>query len=228
MEHEPPSLDDELERLYGHRFSDEERASKARLWQVLCDTFFSRYVPADGTVLDLGAGYCDFINHVRAARRIAVDKNPDTKRSARDGVEVHEVALADLGDVVSDGSVDLAFASNVFEHLASPDELLRVLAAVRRALKPGGKLLVMQPNVRFVGPAFWDFFDHRLPLTEKGMSEALVVAGFRITEVRARFLPYTTKSRLPQWSSLVRLYLALPLAQRLFGKQMLLVAEREA
>lgn len=227
MERAPPTLDDELGRLYGHRFSDAERASKARLWQVLCQSFFSRYVPTDGTVVDLGAGYCDFINHVRAARRVAIDKNPDTRAAAEAGVEVHEVALAALGDVVEDGSVDLAFASNVFEHLASPDELLRVLAVVHRALKPNGKLVIMQPNVRFVGAAFWDFFDHRLPLTEKGMSEALGVSGFRVTEVRARFLPYTTKSRLPQWSSLVRLYLALPLAQRVFGKQMLLVAERD-
>ena len=43
-----------------------ERAAKARLWRTLCEAFFRRYVPADGTVLDVGAGYCDFINHVRA------------------------------------------------------------------------------------------------------------------------------------------------------------------
>ena len=41
-----------------------------------------------------------------------------------------------------------------------------------------------------------------------------------------RFLPYTTKGRLPQTSGLVRLYLALPLAWRLLGKQTLYVAER--
>jgi hypothetical protein len=84
----------------------------------------------------------------------------------------------------------------------------------------------MQPNVRLVGGAFWDFFDHTLPLTERGMEEAMAVAGLRVVERRARFLPYTTKSRLPQWSWLVRLYLLLPPAQWLLGKQMLVVAER--
>jgi hypothetical protein len=58
------------------------------------------------------------------------------------------------------------------------------------------------------------------------MGEALTVAGFRVVECRARFLPYTTKSRLPQWAPLVRLYLRLPVAQFLFGKQMFVVAER--
>jgi hypothetical protein len=58
------------------------------------------------------------------------------------------------------------------------------------------------------------------------MEEALGVAGYEVVECRARFLPYTTKSKLPQWSWLVRLYLALPPAQWLMGKQMLVVAQR--
>jgi SAM-dependent methyltransferase len=219
-------LEAELERLYSLRFSSEERRVKARLWKANIDGFFHRYVPAGGTVVDLGAGYCDFINQVTAARRIAVDLNPETARAAAPGVEVHHAPLERLGDVVEPGSVDLAFASNVFEHLRGPDALIEVLSAVRRALKPGGRLVVMQPNVRCTGAAFWDFFDHTLPLTEKGMCEAFGVAGLEVTECRARFLPYTTKSFLPKWPVLVRIYLALPPLHLLFGKQMLVVGRR--
>jgi hypothetical protein len=39
-----------------------------------------------------------------------------------------------------------------------------------------------------------------------------------------RFLPFSTKSALPSWPSLVRLYLRVPLAHRLLGKQMFVVA----
>jgi len=223
---DPSPLDAGLDRLYAARFPEAERRARVRLWQTLCDHFFARYVPPGATVLDLGAGYCDFINHVRAARRIAIDLNPETPRAAAAGVEVHSLALPALGSVVAPGSVDVAFASNVFEHLRSPDALLEVLAAVRTALRPGGRLLVLQPNVRLVGGRFWDFFDHTLPLTEKGMAEALTLAGMRVVECRARFLPYTTKSRLPQTPALVRLYLAFPPAQWLLGKQMLVVGER--
>jgi SAM-dependent methyltransferase len=219
-------LNAELDRLYAARFHDGERESKARLWRVICRDFFARYVPEDGCVVDLGAGYCDFINNISAGRRIAVDLNPDTKRFAAPGVEVHQLPLERLTEAVEPETVDLAFASNVFEHLRGPDALLKVLASVRTALRPGGRIMIMQPNVRLVGGAFWDFFDHTLPLSERGMTEALEVAGFRVVECRARFLPYTTKSRLPQWAFLVRLYLRFRPAQYFLGKQMLVVAER--
>ncbi len=175
-------------------------------------------------MLDVGAGYCDFINHVSARRRIAVDLNPDTVRAADAGVEVFTHPLERLDEVIEPESIDLAFASNVFEHLRGPDALLQVLTALRKVLKPGGRLMIMQPNARVVGGAFWDFFDHTLPLSEKGMTEALGIAEFEVIESRSKFLPYTTKSRWPQWPILVRLYLALPPAHWLFGGQMLVVA----
>jgi SAM-dependent methyltransferase len=215
-----------LDQLYATRFPERERAQKAQIWQTLCDSFLSRYVPPGGTVLDVGAGYCDFINHIRATRRIAIDLNPDTRKFAVAGVEVHQLPLEQLGDVVPPESLDLAFASNVFEHLRSPDVLLEILAALFQALRPGGGLIVLQPNVRLVGMRFWDFVDHTLPLTEKGMVEALEMTGFQITELRARFLPYTTKSRFPQSPGLVRLYLRLRPVQWLLGKQMFIFARR--
>jgi SAM-dependent methyltransferase len=215
-----------LDRLYAERFPEEERAAKAQLWRVLYDAFFAAYVPADGTVVDLGAGYCDLINAVRARRRIAVDLNPDTPGFAAPGVEVLAMHIEQFAEQLSPGSVDVVFASNVLEHLPGSDALLAVLGGVRRVLRPGGRLIIVQPNVRVLGGAVWDFFDHTLPLSEKGMAEALHLARFRIVECRARFLPYTTKSRLPQSALLVRAYLRLRPAQWLFGKQMLVIAER--
>ena len=220
------SLESGLERLYGNRFSAGERAAKTRLWRVLCDSFFARYVKPTDTVLDLGAGYCDFVNQTRAGRRIAVDINPETARAAAEGVEVVALPLDRIGEAIAPASVDFAFASNVFEHLRGPESLLAVLAAVRVALKPGGRLMILQPNVRLVGGAFWDFFDHTLPLSEKGMAEALGLSGLEVVESRAGFLPYTTKGRLPTSPLLVRAYLAFRPAHWLLGKQMLIVAKR--
>ncbi|MCU7374975.1 hypothetical protein PEC18_30120 [Paucibacter sp. O1-1] len=42
-----------------------------------------------------------------------------------------------------------------------------------------------------------------------------------------RFLPYTTKSRLPKAPWLVSLYLKLPFAWRFVGKQALVVARKD-
>ena len=133
-----------------------------------------------------------------------------------------------MTESVEGESVDVAFASNVFEHLRVPNALLEVLASrPRGGSSPGGQLIISSLPCRALGGAFWDFVDHTLPLTEKGMTEALEISGFRVVECRDRFLPYTTKSRLPrQWPWLVRLYLSLPLAQRMFGKQMFIVARK--
>lgn len=213
-----------LRDLYAARFSERDRRSKTRLWQVLAESCFQHYVPDDACVVDLGAGSCELINALRAKRRIALDLNPDVASFAAPEVEARVCPLGDLLDVVAAGSVDVAFASNVFEHLRSPEALLKALQTVRRALSSRGVLVIVQPNVRLTGGAFWDFLDHTLPLTEKGMTEALELTGYRVTECRARFLPYTTKSRLPQLPALVRLYLALRPVQWLLGKQMLIVA----
>jgi SAM-dependent methyltransferase len=219
-------IEAELERIYSNRFSPVVRRSKVRTWKTLCDAFLSRYVPPRGTVLDLGAGSCEFINQIRARRRIAIDLNPDTLRLAEPGVEVLSIPLEQTSEAIAPESVDLAFASNVFEHLPGPDALLHVLEAIHQILRPGGRLIIMQPNVAALGGRFWDFVDHTLPLTEKGMAEALEVSRFEVLECRARFLPYTFKSRLPAWPWLVHCYLALPPAHWLFGKQMFLVARR--
>ena len=58
------------------------------------------------------------------------------------------------------------------------------------------------------------------------MSEVLELEGFKIEEVRPRFLPYTVKSRLPKSALLVRLYLSLRPLHLLLGKQMFLVASK--
>lgn len=225
----PPShsrIDTGLDRLYANRFSAADRQTKQRVWAVICASFLQRYIAADAVLLDLGAGYCEFLNQIQAGRKLAVDLNPDTLAAAGPGVEVLPIPFDRLAGALPSSSVDVVFASNVFEHLRSPDSLLEILEVVHDLLRPGGRLILLQPNVRCVGAAFWDFVDHTLPLTEKGMAEALRLSGFAIEECRARFLPYTFKSRLPAWPWLVRLYLHCRPAQRLLGKQMFVVARR--
>jgi SAM-dependent methyltransferase len=209
--------------LYAHRFDAAERAAKARVWAVLCSDFLQRYVPPDGAVLDVGGGYCEFINHIRAAKRYVVAGSPAVKEFAAAGVEAH-CGPADRLDFLPDAAVDVAFASNFFEHLPNSAALLAVLAEIRRVLRPQGRLLILQPNIRYAYREYWDFLDHHLALSHVSMAEALALAGFRVVEMVPRFLPFSTKSALPSWPSLVRLYLRVPLAHRLLGKQMFVVA----
>src|SRR5262249_16375839 len=97
---------------------------------------------------------------------------------------------------------------------------------VRRVLRPGGRLLVLGPNIRYASRVYWDFFDHHLPLSDRSMAEVLETTGFALEEVRARFLPYTIKSRFPRWPLLFRLYVRCGPLHPVFGKQMCVVAVR--
>jgi SAM-dependent methyltransferase len=212
-----------LSRLYAVRFDAREKARKARVWRVLCRAFFQRYIREDDTVLDLGAGYCEFINHVVCRRRIAFDVSDDVRRHAGPGVEVIGGAATDLG-AIADDTIDVVFASNFFEHLPTKLDLLKTLGGIRRVLRAGGRLLILQPNIRYAGGAYWDFFDHHLPLTERSLVEALELVGLKPVEVRARFLPLTTKSAIPQHPALVWLYLKLPIVHRVMGRQSWIVA----
>ena len=68
-----------LSRLYSVRFAPDDKERKDRVWRVLCRDFFQRYVDRSDTVLDIGAGHCEFINHIEAHRRIAFDLNPEVR-----------------------------------------------------------------------------------------------------------------------------------------------------
>jgi SAM-dependent methyltransferase len=223
----PSAEHDSLEALYQVRFSTAEARAKQRIWQILCRDFFQRYVDPQWTMLDLGAGYCEFINNINCARKIAVDLNPEVARFAQPGVEVLLARSDDLR-MLDDGSIDGVFASNFFEHLPNTDIFLATLRESARVLRPGGRLLILQPNIQYVGHEYWDFVDHHLPLTHRTLIEALNLVGLRPVEVVPRFLPYSTKSRLPQAPWLIRLYLRVRLAWPILGKQAWIVAEKSS
>lgn len=216
----------DLTALYNRRFNSEELADKQVLWTTLCRHFLERYIEPDATVLDLGAGRCEFINTVRAKRRIAVDPNPATVGLAAPDVEVLSVESTNM-DALFDGEVDVVFASNFLEHVANKDVLLQTLHECRRVTRRGGRMIVLMPNVRYLPGRFWDYLDHHVPLTHVSLVEALELAAFEPEVVIPKFLPYTVKdSRLPVRAELIRLYLRLPIMWKIVGKQMFVVAKR--
>ncbi|HZO21734.1 MAG TPA: class I SAM-dependent methyltransferase [Steroidobacteraceae bacterium] len=216
----------DLQQLYLNRFDETARARKAVVWDVLYRHVFQQWIRPTDTVLDLGAGFCEFINSARAGRRIAVDLNPDTARLAAPGVEVQACSATELG-FLGPGAVDVVFSSNFLEHLSCKQDVASALSESMRVLRPGGTLILLGPNVRLIPGPYWDFFDHHVPLSDRSLCEVLSVTGFDLVRVEPRFLPYTTRSALPQAAWLVALYLRLrPLSSRFLGKQFLIVARK--
>jgi SAM-dependent methyltransferase len=214
---------EELKHIYKRRF-ETSVAYRDRLWKVLNEQFFQRFVPAGATVLDLGCGYGEFINNIRCKAKFGMDLNPESRSYV--GPDVTFLGQdSTMPWELPDGSLDVVFTSNFFEHLPDKLALRKTLLQARRCLRPGGRIIALGPNIKMVPGAYWDFWDHFLCLTELSLGEALENNGFRVTVSHGRFLPYTTvkSPRFP--SAVVRLYLSLPVLWRIFGRQFLVVAE---
>jgi SAM-dependent methyltransferase len=213
-----------LDDVYRTRFDERSVRGKMSVWAEIV-AHLQRYVRADLPVLDVAcdAGY--FIRHVRASERWATDIRDVAALLPAD---IHFVCADGLSlrDVLPGDHFATIFMSNYLEHLPSSREVVEQLRVARDLLAPGGRLIVLQPNARLIGGGYWDFIDHHVALTERSLVEAGELAGLSTVRLVTRFLPYTTKGRLPQGAALVRLYLRFPPAWWLMGKQTLYVAER--
>ena len=211
-----------IDKIYQARFDPATLAAKRELWNVLVEQFLQRYVPPDAVVADIGGGYCEFINAVRCRKKYVIDLNPDVKSYADPDVEI---IMSDASEIsaLPDGSLDIAFASNFFEHLPSKNHLFEVFAEIRRVLKEGGKLLIIQPNIKYAYREYWDFIDHHLPLTENSLGEALIATGYQIDECIPRFLPFSVNSSPSRSTRLLKLYLRMSPAWKIFGKQTFMI-----
>jgi hypothetical protein len=123
----------EIDALYQVRFQSGEIENKKKLWKVLCQHYFSRYVDKNDCVLDLAAGYCEFINNIEAEKKIAVDINPDTMNYADPNVQVVKAKSSKMDEIESN-SVNVIFISNFFEHI-SKEEIILTLNECKRVLR---------------------------------------------------------------------------------------------
>ncbi len=194
--------------------------ARVRVWRAVCE-YLQRYIAPGDTVLELGAGYCDFINQIHAAKKYALDVNPEVaKYCAPDVTFLH--AAADRLPVDA-GSVDVIHASNLLEHL-DPGQLDGLFAHIDRILKPRGTLMLIQPNIFYAYRRYWDDYTHVKAFSHVSLPDFLVSKQFTIAAVEKRFLPLTLKSALPKSYWLTKLYLSLP--WRPMAGQMLVVATK--
>jgi SAM-dependent methyltransferase len=225
-EREDRSPADVVRSIYDRRFDQDSRSRKAAIWRVIVENHLQRWVRSTDVVLDVGSGFGEFLNHVKCARRIGVDLNPDSATHLDAGVEFHQADASHLS-MIPDGSVDVVFSSNFMEHLPGKSAVEGMIDEVLRVLKSGGHFIALGPNVRFIPGDYWDFWDHHVPISDRSLTELLETRGFHVVDSEPRFLPYTTQSALPQSPWLVKLYLAFPPIWRVLGGQFLIRARKK-
>jgi SAM-dependent methyltransferase len=215
-----------IQKLYSNRFNLDQRKAKLVLWRTLVDNFLQNYINDTSVTLDIGGGYCEFINNVKSREKYLIDLNPDAKLFANPEVIVLNLNILNNNDrELINKKFDTIFVSNFFEHLASKEDLFEVLSFCFQSLKPNGSLLIIQPNFRYSYKEYFDFIDHQLPITHLSLQEVLESIGFNIDVLIPRFLPYSTKGR-PSSPILLKIYLNLPFIWNFLGGQMFIKASK--
>lgn len=220
----PPPSSDELQKICHNRFG-EHLDYRNKVWRVLTSDYFSRLIPLNARVLDLGCGYGEVTNNIQCSEKFAMDLNPAAGQNLNKDVHFSHQDCSSQWDL-PEGLLDVVFTSNFFEHLPSKTALSDTVAQARRCLKDEGLLIAMGPNVRYIGGAYWDFWDHHLPLTDEALSEVLRLQGFQIVSSTPRFIPYTMVNRRRVPMLFVSSYLKAPILWKLLGKQFLVVARK--
>ena len=217
-----------ISQYYQKRFSKQDNLIRANAWKVLCKFFLQKYIKRTDTVIDFGAGYCEFINNISCKKKIAVDLNADTILYANKDVKVIKLKAKNLPSELNN-KADVVFMSNFLEHLDTKEDLVATLEKAYQVLRKGGQLIIIQPNIDLVKERYWDFIDHKIVLNTKSIKELLSITNFGIEIFTNRFLPYTTLD----WkfifitANFIRLYLLIPSGLRPFAGQSFIVARKK-
>jgi cyclopropane fatty-acyl-phospholipid synthase-like methyltransferase len=183
-----------------------------------------KHIDANSVLLDLGAGYCDFVNNISASEKWATDLFPDLQDYANKNINVRTGSIFDKKIDIPDDYFDYIFASNFLEHF-SQEEIPTIFEFIRSKLKKHGKLILIQPNYKYAYREYFDDYTHKTVFTDTNIVDYLSSNGFTIEMLKPKYLPFSMKSKLSFGYKLIKLYLRLPI--RPFAKQMLVVSAKK-
>jgi SAM-dependent methyltransferase len=213
----------EKDKYYESRYTFDK--GRKKVWRAICE-YISKYIQGKNyTIVDIGAGYCDFINQIEAANKIAIDSNAESKKFCGENIDFYSSFDSFFETEKKEGkNIDIFFMSNLLEHLTDT-EAQNLLRSIYDCLNNNGKVIIIQPNYYYAYREYWDDYTHLKAYTHTSLMDLLKSIGFKIERCEKRFLPFTMKSILPKTYILTKLYLNLPMKP--FAKQMLIIADKK-
>jgi SAM-dependent methyltransferase len=198
---------------------------KRRLvWEEICRYLNRHFIPECTRILELGSGYGDFIGNIKARERVAIEIDDFFQEHVNtySDITIHFADANVILDTLPKQSFDVVFCSNYFEHFEKAG-IQGQLSLIHSVLKPGGKLIVVQPNFQLCPARYFDDWTHKSVFSHTSFSDFVECHRFQVDTCLKRFLPFSMKSRLPISRLLIRLYLNSPIKP--FAGQFLLVAK---
>ena len=139
-------------------------------------------------LLDVGCGNGEYLKNMRRAgwTVTGVEPNEESVRMGRSrfGLEIHHGVLEDVS--LPDRTFDVITMQHAVEHLPDP---VRTLRTAYRLLRPGGRLVVVTPNINSLARRIfarhwfsWDPPRHLFLFSNRTLRRALTEAGFNVRQ----------------------------------------------
>ena len=194
-------------------------SKRSSVWKAITE-YLQTYISVNDSVLEIGAGYCDFINQINAKEKVAVDINANAQEFCNSEVTFIQSSIF---DIQISKKFDVIFASNFFEHFTI-DELQEIFKKLKDLLHDNGKLIIIQPNYYYCYKNYWDDYTHKTVFSHNNLPDFLEEQGFKTTFLKRKFIPFSFKSKLPSSYFLTKMYLFSPIKP--FAKQLLIISEK--
>jgi len=142
----------------------------------------------DAQILDVGCGWGQFLWWAKEkgyALTVGIDIGQEQEAHGRQvGLAIRKVDDSRIFLESLDAEYDLIVMNHVIEHVF-PEEGLRLLAAIRRALKPGGRVIIQTPNMNCVGANAGRYIElsHVVGYSESSLHQLMSAAGFNQVEM---------------------------------------------
>jgi SAM-dependent methyltransferase len=149
---------------------------------------FQRYVGPGDAVLDFGCGTGALLAALESGPKFGVEVNAAARREAGEG----DVTVVATSDALAAESVDVVISNHALEHVLDPLAELRLL---KRALKPGGRMVLRLPldDWRAQRDPADDGNHHLYAWTPRLIANLLREAGFHVE--RAEVVAYAWPPR---------------------------------
>jgi SAM-dependent methyltransferase len=155
-----------------------------------------------GRLLDVGCGNGQFLAQMQKLgwEVMGVELDPEAVRIAEErfGLRVFQGTLEEAR--LPDGSFDTVTMNHVIEHVPNP---IGLLAECRRILRPGGKLVVVTPNIESLGHRLfreaWRGLEvprHLYIFSPRALQECAERAGLKVLKLWT-----TARSALWMWAA---------------------------
>ena len=132
-------------------------------------------------ILEMGCGRGEFINEFTklGMKGYGIDLSNYANTYCKD-VEIKVVDMLKENIPYPENYFDIVFSKSFIEHFYYPEKIFK---EAYRVLKPGGILINLTPEWRYIYRSFYDDYTHRTPFTKKSLEDIHAVVGFRDNKV---------------------------------------------